>query len=307
MAAAITPEALPGWPHNKDFAAEELTLLSCLLGKHDTRPLTGVFGQVMLLWEALRHDEKLVELLYKQRNPPNNDDWKSDPVFSTLFETPIAFITSMPEFPGTPFLSLNPEPQNELVELFTPGQPALEIGNIEMLDAMGVLERFQQLAALAKEGRQHKKPGARFKQAAILEREKLNPGESVYNAIFTIRAHLGKKAVRRDFERWLKANSKLFPKIDTSIAAQQWRDPRPVLRDLAVLRLVIIRHGYSGARKWTKEHRPRKGPLKSDYERYVGERGKPKGDKPLHDTNNKCRKAVKRALKQLRSLKEGVC
>ena len=89
MPDPLSPEALPGWPCDKDREAEEVTLLACLLGKHVTRhgdkvneqPLAGVFGHVMLLWEILRHDEKLVELLTKQRLAPDNDNWKGDPAF----------------------------------------------------------------------------------------------------------------------------------------------------------------------------------------------------------------------------------
>ena len=80
MPDAINPEALTGWPQN-DIEAEEDTLLACLLGRHGEQPLTGVFGHRMLLWEALRHDEKLVELLTKQRLAPDNDNWKGDPAF----------------------------------------------------------------------------------------------------------------------------------------------------------------------------------------------------------------------------------
>lgn len=132
---------------------------------------------------------------------------------------------------------------------------------------------------LAGEGRQYKIPGARYKQDAILPRENLNPWESVYDVIFTIRAHMGKAAVLKDLERWVDDNSELFPKIDTSAITQNWQDPRPILSDLAVLRLVRLQ-GYPGARDWTREHRPHKKcikPLKRDYERYFveGTEGQP--------------------------------
>jgi hypothetical protein len=302
MPDAISPEALPGWPY-KDLEAEEVTLLACLLGRHGEQPLTGVFGDVMLLWETLRHNRELIELLAKLSTPPTQEDWKGDPGYSTLFTDKIGNIVSTPGFPDKPFLNLEAACQNQLIEPFTPGQPALEIGDIERLDAMGVLERFKQLATLAKEGRLHKQPGKRFKQDAILKRENLNPGESVYDATFTIRAHMGIEAVREGFERWLKDNSKLFTEVDT-ITMRRWEDPRPILRDLAILRLVKL-HGYFGAKDWTKEHRPLIkgiGAYKSDYAKYVGERGKPKGKNPLYDTNEKCIKAVKRALKAIHIL-----
>jgi hypothetical protein len=207
----------------------------------------------------------------------------------------------MPEFPSTPFLSLEPERQNELIELFTPGQPALEIGDIERLDLMGVLERFKQLVKLANKERQHRNPETRFKQPAILKREKLNPGESVYYASFVIRAHMGKEALLRDFKRWINDNSELFPKIDTSIAAQQWQDPRPILSDLAVLRLVRL-YGYPGARDWTRKHRPHKGirPVqKSDYKRYFREKKEPKGNRPLYEDRRQQEAAIRRILPQI--------
>jgi hypothetical protein len=323
MPDAISTETLPGWPH-EDIEAEEVTLRVCLLGQHDERELTGPFGHAMLSWEALRHDERLLELLTKLRNPPYNDDqedksfstvFKNDPDFSTVFPDNIGFIVFPPGFPflpdkpfppwfpDTPFLSLKAEYQKELV--FRPGLPALESGNIEILDEIGVFERLEQLVTLAKEGRQHKKPGERFKQAAILKRENLNPGESVYDAVFTIRAHMGVEAVRKAFNTWLKDNSELFTEVDT-ITRRQWEDPRPILRDLAVLRLVKL-YGYPGARAWTKEHRPHKGlgAHKSDYAKYVGERGIP-GNSPLYDTNEKCRNAVKRALKAIHALRTPV-
>jgi len=328
MPDAISPEVLPGWPYKETKKgalpkAEEVTLVACLLGRYGEQPLAGVFGHVMVLWELLRHDEKLVELLTKLRNPTYNDDrkneppvfstlFKNDPDFSTLFPAPRSYIVFPPGFPDKPlapwfpdipFLSLKSECQKELVE--KPGQPALEIGDIERLDAMGVLERFKRLVNLAKEGRQHKQPGERFKQDAILKREKLEPHESVYDATFTIRAHMGVTAVRKDFERWLKDNRKLFTKVDT-IARWQWKDPRPILRDLAVLRLVKL-YGYPGARAWTKERRPYKGhgTQKSDYSKYVGERGIA-GNSPLYDTNEKCSNAVKRALKAIHALRTPV-
>jgi hypothetical protein len=156
MPDAISPEALPGWPY-KDVKTEKVTLLACLLGKHVTRrqdevneqPLRGVFGDVMLLWELLRHDRELVELLAKQRTPPTKDDWKSDPVYTTVFTSEIGFIVSTPGFPDTPFLAIEEKDRAKLVELYTGGQPAFEIADIEKLDAMGVLERFKQLATLA--------------------------------------------------------------------------------------------------------------------------------------------------------------
>jgi hypothetical protein len=79
MSAAISPEALPGWPR-PDIKLEEKTILACLLGKHDKRPLTAVFGQVMLLWETLRHSKELVELLAKVRSLPVGDDWRDAPL-----------------------------------------------------------------------------------------------------------------------------------------------------------------------------------------------------------------------------------
>ena len=147
MPDAISPEALPGWPC-KDIKTEEVTLLACLVGRHGEQPLTGAFGYVMLLWEALRHDEKLVELLTQLRTPPDSNDWKNDPGFSTMFTAEIGFIESTPGFPDTPFLSLKAECQNNLVELFTAGQPAFEIAKVEILDDMGVFEKFKNLAAL---------------------------------------------------------------------------------------------------------------------------------------------------------------
>jgi hypothetical protein len=310
MPDAISPEALPGWPY-KDLEAEEATLLACLLGKHVTRhqdevneqPLTGVFGHVMLSWETLRHDETLVELLTKLQTPPTDDDWKNDPDFSTLFPAPQSYIIWRPGFPGTPFLSLEATCQNQLIELFTPGQPALEIGNIEMLDAMGVLERFKQLVTLAKEGRLHKQPEERFKQDAILKRENLNPGESVYDAVFAIRPHMGIEKVREDFQRWLRDNSKLFPNIDM-ITMRQREDPRQILHDLAILRLVKL-YGYDGASDWTKKHRPHKGigGHKSDYERYFGEGKKPKGRRPIYERQREVANAVRRALDAITSQK----
>jgi hypothetical protein len=299
--AAIDSATLPAWPHH-DVKTEELTIRSCLLGRHGKQPLTGPFGHAMVLWELLRHDRESVELITKQRTPPDNDAWKNDPAFSMLFAAPLSFIVSTPGFPDTPFLSLKAECQNKLIELFTPGQPAFEIGNIEMLDAMGVLERFRQLGTLAKEGRQHSKPGERFKQPAILKRENLNPWESVYDIMPTIRAHMGKEAVLKGFEQWVNDNPKLFPKIDTSIASQNWQDPRPILSDLAVLRLVRL-HGYSGASKWTREHRPHKGIRAledSDYESYFVEK-KPKSEqpRPLYEKTRQYVAAITRVLAQI--------
>jgi hypothetical protein len=301
MHGAISPEALPGWSCSKDLKVEEVTLLACFLGRYGEQPLTGPFGYAMLLWEALRHNRELIELLAKLRTPPTQDDWKNDPDYSTLFPDKIGNIVSTPGFPDIPFLSLEAACQNQLIEPFTPGQPALEIGNIEMLDAMGVLERFKQSVTL----RQHKQPGERFKQDAILKREKLEPHESVYDAVFTIRAHMGIEAVKEGFERWLRDNSKLFPNVD-SITIRQWEDPRPILRDLATLRLVRL-YGYPGAHAWTKEHRPHKdlGAYKSDYSKYVGERGTP-GNSPLYATNEKCSNAIERALKALHVLRTSV-
>ena len=307
MPDAISPEALPGWPY-KDIKTEEVTLLDCLLGQYGERKLTGVFGQVMLLWEALRHDKELVELLTKLRNPPYNDDQKNEPPdFSTLFPAPHSYIVFPPGFPDKPlapwfpdipFLSLKSEYQKELVE--KPGQPAFEIGSITMLENARLLERFKQLAKEARETHQF---GERHKHPAILKREKLNPGESVYDAIFTIRAHMGVKAVREAFEAWLKDNRKLFPEVDT-IARRQWEDPRPILRDLAILRLVKL-YDYHGARAWTKEHRPHEGhgTQKSDYAFYFGEGKKPKGRRPIYERQREFENAVRRALDAVTSLK----
>src|ERR1700751_736868 len=114
---------------------------------------------------------------------------------------------------------------------------------------------------------------------------------------------MGIEAVREPFETWLKDNFNLFPRVD-KIARRQWEDPRPNLRDLAVLRLVRL-YNYPGSMAWTKKHRPLIegiGTYKSDYAKYVGERGNPKGKSPLSDSNEKCSNAVKRALKAIHTL-----
>jgi hypothetical protein len=319
MPDAINPEALPGWPC-KDTEAEEVTLLACLLGKHVTRdgdkvvneqPLTGPFGHAMLFWEVRRHDDKLVELLTKQRTPPDNDDWKGDPAFSTLYAAPTGFITSAPIipkegklvplepwFPDIPFLSLEAIWQNVLAKLFTPGQPAFEIAKVEILDEMGVFEKFKNLAALA---RSRRKPGERRSEPTIAKREKGDPGKPVYDAGITFRPYMGIEAVREGFEHWLKDNSKLFTEVDTSGPAQLRWDPRLKLSNLAILRLVHL-HGYPGAMDWTREHRPGKclNPLiESDYESYFVEREKPKGDRPLYEKGRDYKAAVRRALATL--------
>lgn len=305
--AAIDPATLPAWPHN-DMEAEEATILACLLGRRgkqrSEQPLTGVFGDVIVWWELFRHDRELVELLVKQRTPPTRDDWKGDPVFTTVFTSEIGFVVKTPGFPDTPFLSLQAECQKELVKLFTPGKPALEIADVELVGAMGVLERFKQLATLAREGRQHKQPGKRFKQDAVLPRERLNPGESVYDAIFTIRAHMGIEAAREAFEAWLKDNSNLFTKLNTSVAAQNWQDPRTILSDLGVLRLVRL-YGYPGAREWTRKNRPHQRalmPRPEDYESYFVEGKKVKGNRPLYERQREFENAVRRALDAIASL-----
>jgi hypothetical protein len=298
MPDPISPEALPGWPLYKDFKAEEATLLACLLGRHGKVPLTGPFGHAMAFWEVLRHGKKLVELLTKLRRAPDNDQWRHDPDFSTLFPDQTGFIVSTPGFLDTPFLSLKAELQKELIERFTPGQPALEVGSIVKLEASGTLKRFEQLA---KEARKTHQFGERFTEQAILKRERLNRGELVYDAIFVIRAQMGVTAVLKDFEQWLKDNRKLFTKTD-AIALRRWEDPRPVLRDLAVLRLVRL-YGYDQAQEWTRKHRPRKGigVLKSDYDSYFGEEKK-KGNRPLYERRREFENAVRRALDAIASL-----
>ena len=284
--------------------AEEVTLLACLLGRHREQELTGVFGYVMLLWEALRHDERLVELLTKQRTPPNNDDWKNDPDYSLFFVAPTSFIVSTPAFPRTPFLAIAEKDRVELIELFKPGQPAFEIAKVEILDDMGVFEKFKNLAALA---RSRRKPGERRSEQAIVKREKGDPDKPVYDADITFRPYMGIEAVREGFERWLKDNSELFTKIDTSRAAQQHWDPRLKLSDLAILRLVKL-YGYNGARDRTREHRPHKcirPVIPSDYESYFveekksGEEKKAKGDRPLYEKGREYEAAVRRALAQI--------
>jgi hypothetical protein len=304
MPAAISPNSLPGWPH-KDLAAEKVTLLACLLGWYGDKahPLTGVFGEVMLRWELLRHDEALIELLTRQRSAPTNDDWKNDPVYSVLLKHPISHIVSTPGFPD-PFLAIQEKDRTELVQLFTPEQLALEIGNIELLDAGGVLEQFQQLAKLAQEGRLYKRLGEQFKQDAIVRDENPAPGESLYYPIFKVRAHLGITAVRKGFEQWLDDNRKLFVELD-SILLRQWEDPRPFLRDLAVMRLVKL-YGYERAMAWTKEQRPRKrkgAVLTRDYERYFGEGKTPKGNRPLYERRRESANAVRRALSNFQTFR----
>jgi hypothetical protein len=328
MPEAISPEALPGWPYKETEEgtlpkAEEDTLVACLLGKHVARhqdkvseqPLTGVFGHVMLLWEALRHDEKLVELLTKLRNPPDNDDWKNDPDFSTLFTDKIGFIVSAPIiqkseeeypepfapwFPDIPFLSVEAVWQKDLVERFRPGQPALEIAKVEILDDMGVFEKFKNLAALA---RSRRKPRERRSESAIMKREKGDPDKPVYDANITFRPYMGVEAVRKAIETLLTDNSELFPKVDT-ITRWQWEDPRPILQDLAILRLTKL-YGYPDARKWTKEHRPKKClmPLQpEEWESYFGERGDPKGNQPIFRDLQQYANAVRKALKVLEEI-----
>jgi hypothetical protein len=303
MPVAISPETLPGWPYKeKDFASEEVTLLACLLGWYGDKehPLTGVFGQVVAYWEGLRHDAVLVELLTRQRSVPANDDWRDDPVYTTLFAAPHGFIVQRPEFPSTPFLSLPLASQSELLELFSPGQPALEVADIELLDAGGILEQFQQLAKLAQEKRLHKRTGERFKQGAILRDKSSAPGESIYYPTFKVRAHQGSAAVLEAFKKWLKDNAKLFPKVG-SISRRQWEDPRPILSDLAILRLVKL-YGYDEARKWTVEHRPKelkKPPLKATYQRYFVERQDPQGPLPIYRDHAQYVNAVRRALKSI--------
>jgi hypothetical protein len=296
MPDAISPEALPGWPY-QDIKTEEDTLRDCLLGRHDEQPLTGVFGHRMLLWETLRHDDKLVELLTQLRTPPDSNDWKNDPGFSTMFPAERGFIVSTPGFPDTPFLSLKAEYQKELVELSTPGQPAFEIAKVEILDEMGVLEKFKNLATLA---RSRRKPGERRSEPAIAKRERGDPDKAVYDIGITIRPYMGIEAVREDFEQWLKDNPELFTEVD-SITMRQWEDPRPILQDLAILRLTKL-YGYPGVRNWTREHRPKKclRPLQpNEWESYFGERGHPKGNQPIFRDPQQYVNAVQAALKAL--------
>ena len=185
------------------------------------------------------------------------------PGYSTMFPERIECIVSTPGFPEQAFLTIEEKDRAKLIELFPPEQTALEIGSIQMLDANGILERCKQLATLVGEKR-----------------------------------HLGKEAVRAAFEKWLNLNCELFPKIDTSIAAQRQRDPRLILRNLAILRLVKL-YGYAGARTWTREHRLKaqtlRKPFKSKYERYFGERGRPE-DRPIFRDFAQYVNAVDRAL-----------
>jgi hypothetical protein len=281
--------------------AEEVTLLACLLGRHGERKLTGVFGHVMLLWEALRHDRELVELLAKQRTPPTEEDWKGDHP-PLLYGTPlfalVSDIASTPGFPDTPFLAIEEKDRVELIELFKPGQPAFEIAKVEILEDMGVFEKFKNLAALA---RSRSKPRERRSEPAIMKREKGDPDKPVYDADITFRPYMGIEAVREGFERWLKDNSKLFTNVDTSFAAQRRWDPRPKLSDLAILRLVKL-YGYLGTKDWTRENRPHKGIkpyIPSDYESYFVEGKEAKGDRPLYEKGRQYEAAVRRALAQI--------
>ena len=188
-----------------------------------------------------------------------------------------------------------------LIELLTPGQPAFQMRDIQLLKNSGLLRRFAQLADEAAVARPPFQSLERHNHPALLKREGLNRAEHVYDFIGTARAHLGMRAFLDDVEKWAKENAHLFPNV-LSAKLQAWRNPQPHLCDLAMLRLVQM-YGLARARDWTKEKRPRKGlaGLRKDYARYVGER-KYKGCQPLYERKREFKAAVKRAKEAIKTL-----
>lgn len=257
---------LPYWP--KGSRAVELGAI-LLYAKGEFPNRQGyAFGDTSLLWEVLRHNQKVREIVRKLHLPRDPRQFEN-----YVFSAPIGFIVNTPGFPQLPFAALNSETRSELAELFTAGQKAVECADIRRLDIQGYLKWLVQRAQELRDVGATKDPNVSWKL-----RDNLNPGEIVFDVTFTVRGHMGiyaaAESVKAELNKMAKQDPKLFSEPRTPHYFQKARDPRLPLRDLAIARLVYLL-GFEGALNWTREKRGAKvlQPMKAEeWNFYFNER-----------------------------------
>jgi hypothetical protein len=278
---------LPNWPR-ESLEADFVAIRAYLSGKLANQ-VGKAFGDAALLWETLRHNEDFLRLLDRS-GPQMPEILKAkgvktkEELFAVTdnlgaFSAPFGFIVCTEGFPVRPFTALPQEQQVELAECFATGERAVELADIRRLDVDGYIEWLRdQAKGLAL------KPIGAAKDAKKSWRlcPKLTEGERVWNITFTVRGHHGIDAVEDDIRVCLKDIAERDPSLFAikyeSLSFQQARDPRRLLRDLALVRLTYLL-GFDNAKKWTSDNRPSKTLrpiIDSDWYLYFRERGVPK-------------------------------
>lgn len=273
---------LPKWPRESE-EADFVAILAYLCGNLANQP-GKAFADAASLWEVLRHNEELRQLLDRLR-PQMPEILKAkgvktkEELFAVTdnlgaFSTPFGFIVYSKGFPGLPFTALSDEQRVELAECFAGGERAAEFADIRRLDRVGYIDWLRRKAnKLAVE------PFGTVKDAkrSWHLRPKLTEKEKVFDITLTVRGHHGIDAVKDQvcalLEEAKRQDESLFAQVDESLQFKNARDPRRILRDLAIARITFLL-GFANALKWTSENRSAKTmrPVQGEWESYFGER-----------------------------------